>query len=135
MSFNIISNLKQKMKIIKILIITTLALSMTGISIARPGGHRPPPRPHAPRHHHHYRHHHHHDWWIPATIFSSAVAVTAVANAASTRTETVYVKEPANTTIIYQTPQTTTTTVVETPKQKVTREEIKPDGTRVIYYD
>ena len=98
-----------------------LAVSMSGVVMARPRGHhRPPP----PRHHHHHHHHHSGHWWIPATIFTSAVAVGAIANA-TTRTETVYVKEPT-TTVIYQNKPT---------QQRVTREEIRPDGTRVVYYE
>ena len=111
------------MKTIKTILIITLALSMSSVVMARPRGfHRPPPR--------HYHHHHHHcgHWWIPATIFTSAVAASTIANASTTRTETIYVKEPSTTTVIYQNQPTQT-------QQKISREEVRPDGTRVIYYE
>ena len=130
------------MKKTKIFVITLLCTALCSASIARPCGGPPPPRrcppppprrcPPPPRC----------DMWIPATIFSSAFAISAIANATNTREtvyvstprETVYVQQPATTTVIYQNPQPTTQTVVEAKKTPV-KEEIKADGTRVLYYD
>ncbi len=108
------------MKILKTILILSLAVSMTPLTIARPRGHRPPPPPH-------HRHHHHCNWWIPTTIFTTAVVAGAAASA-STKTETIIVEKPATTTVIYQNAPTE-------QKQKISREEIRPDGTRVIYYE
>lgn len=101
-----------------------MAIAAAQISTAHPGWHRPPP--------HHYPPHHC-NAWIPATIFSSAFAISALANA--TRHETVYVQQQPSTTVIYQNTPATTTTVVAPQQPTVKREEIRPDGTRVLYYE
>ena len=147
------------MRFLKIALISALCISVSGIAAARPWGH---PRPFRP---YHYHCHPSGCWWIPATVFTSAVAVSAIASAASER-ETVIVKEPATTTVVVQQPATVVqqpativqqpaTTVVQTapqtaakqtdqtqaaaadqtPPRKVVREEIKPDGTRILYYE
>ncbi len=112
------------MKTIKTIFILVLSVSLSGVVMARPRGHHRPPPPRPYHHHHHY--HGGGNWWIPTTILSTAVAANAIAN--STRTETVYVREPSTTTVIYQNQPTQT-------QPKVVREEIRPDGTRVIYYE
>ena len=110
------------MKTLKTILILSLIVSMTPMAMSGPRrGHRPPPPPP-------HRHHHHHcNWWIPTTIFTTAVVAGAAASA-STKTETIVVEKPATTTVIYQ------NAPVE-QKQKISREEIRPDGTRVIYYE
>lgn len=130
------------MKKVKIIGIILLAISITASGFARPrphhrGHHTHHNHPHIryrPAPHHHHGHHHSDNWWIPATILAGASFVSSVVRSTP---DVVYTSTP-NVVYVNNTPpqpQQTTVVVQEAPTKRIIREEIRADGSRVVYYE